>query len=128
MFVCCLLTPHIRTQSNRNSMPSKTFQPLLFDLLAYKLPKTTYADHYGKKYYSYGSGSKKRATGGVAGASTRAVSSNSLRMSQKQKINLLTKRARPFTSTKQLYDEYRARYVSNKIKTTRNLFLFLFCF
>lgn len=88
-------------------MPSKTFQPLLFDLLAYKLPKTTYADHYGKNYFS----NRKKRSNPMDTMISRAKSSNSL--NQKQKMNYLTKRARPFTSTKQLYDEYLAKHVGS---------------
>jgi hypothetical protein len=62
-------------------MPSKTFQPLLFDSFKYKYPNTTYEDHY--KYYKHKFLNK-------------ALLNKSL--SQKEKMALLTKRSRPFTA------------------------------
>ena len=82
-------------------MPSKTFQPLLFDLLTYKLPNTTYFDHYCKK--------KRRIYANGASAAARTASTANL--SQKQKMALMMKRSRPFTSTNQLYEAYKANLV-----------------
>jgi hypothetical protein len=62
-------------------MPSKTFQPLLFDSFKYTYPNTTYEDHY--KFYKHKFLSK-------------ALLNKSL--SQKEKMALLTKRSRPFTA------------------------------
>ncbi len=62
-------------------MPSKTFQPLLFDSFKYKLPNSTYADHYTFK---------KR---------TNSATINSKKLTQREKMNLLMKRSRPFTTS-----------------------------
>lgn len=64
-------------------MPSKTFQPLLFDNFLYKLPNTTYVDHYSQRGRNQFFNLRK--------------SYNNL--SQKEKMALLQKRARPFTCT-----------------------------
>ena len=63
-------------------MTSKTFQPLLYDNFLYKLPNTTYEEHYsarGKKNFS----------------NLSKYSS----LSQREKMAFLQKRARPFTTT-----------------------------
>ena len=64
-------------------MTSKTFQPLLYDNFLYKLPNTTYEEHFS------GRGGKK-------------FSSNMHKYShltQREKMAFLQKRARPFTTT-----------------------------
>lgn len=63
-------------------MPSKTFQPLLFDSFKYKYPNTTYEDHY--KFYKHKFLNKALL--------------NNKSLSQKEKMALLTKRSRPFTA------------------------------
>jgi hypothetical protein len=60
-------------------MPSKTFQPLLFDSFKYKLPNSTYADHY----------TFKKRNNSVA---------NTKKSTQREKMTLLMKRSRPFTT------------------------------
>jgi len=61
-------------------MPSKTFQPLLFDSFKYKLPNSTYADHYTfKKRNSSATITKK--------------------LTQREKMALLMNRSRPFTTS-----------------------------
>lgn len=85
-------------------MPSKTFQPLLFDSFKFKLPKTTYVDHYGKK--SFSSKKNKRVYSGLG-----PRTNSSAWLSQKEKMALLTKRSRPFTSTTGLDEKYRDEYV-----------------
>ena len=64
-------------------MTSKTFQPLLFDNFLYKLPHTTYEDHYGVK-------ERKRFLN---------LTRNYNSLTQREKMALLQKRARPFTTT-----------------------------
>jgi hypothetical protein len=91
-------------------MPSKTFQPLLFDSFKFRLPNSTYVDHYGKKY-------KKRAFSSLART-----------LSQREKMDILTKRARPFTSSNMhiLENKYvqRKPYVYLKL----SLFSYSFCY
>lgn len=64
-------------------MTSKTFQPLLFDNFLFKLPNTTYVDHYGVR-------DRKRFLN---------LNRNYKSLTQQEKMALLQKRARPFTTT-----------------------------
>lgn len=66
-------------------MPSKTFQPLLFDSFKYRLPESTYVDHYGKK-------NKKKEFKTICRAFSGIVS-------QRDRMSLLNQRARPFSSS-----------------------------
>jgi hypothetical protein len=68
-------------------MPSKTFQPLLFDSFAYHLPDSTYIDHYR--------GRTNRAPGTILGQKKCTCGFNSKRkLTQKQKMTLLSQRGR----------------------------------
>lgn len=85
---------------------SQTFQPLLFDLLAYKWPNTTYTDDFTWK--------------------KRKKFSNVERMynckSQKERMAMLTQRSRPFQSMSGLDEQgYARRLVSayNKSGNTK---------
>ena len=62
-------------------MPSKTFQPLLFDSFKYNLPHSTYEDHFHQR--------KRREFLGL----DRKYKN----LTQKEKMILLNKRSRPFT-------------------------------
>lgn len=62
-------------------MPSKTFQPLLFDSFKYKLPNSTYVDHYTFKKRNNNS------------------TTNTKKLTQREKMTLLMKRSRPFTTS-----------------------------
>lgn len=66
-------------------MPSKIFQPLLFDSFKFRLPETTYVDHYGKK-------SKRKEFKTVCRAFSGIVS-------QRDRMSVLNQRSRPFSST-----------------------------
>jgi hypothetical protein len=62
-------------------MPSKTFQPLLFDSFKYNLPNSTYEDHFHQR--------KRREFLGL----DRKYKN----LTQQEKMILLNKRSRPFT-------------------------------
>jgi hypothetical protein len=70
-------------------MPSKTFQPLLFDSFQYKYPNTTYEDHYNKNYRK----------------SFLAKAFTYKTLNQREKMALLTKRSRPFTANTCINDK-----------------------
>lgn len=66
-------------------MPSKTFQPLLFDSFKFRLPETTYVDHYGKKAKRKEFKTVCRAFSGI--------------ISQRDRMTVLNQRSRPFSSS-----------------------------
>ena len=82
-------------------MPSKTFQPLLYDLLEYKWPNTTYVDHYTLK--------RRKQFNNV-----NKLYNNK---SQREKMAMLTKRSRPFTSLNDFNDYDRLLNKTNSSKS-----------
>jgi hypothetical protein len=82
-------------------MPSKTFQPLLFELLAYNWPNSTYVDHYGWR-------NKKQFSN---------VNKMYANKSQREKMAMLTKRSRPYASMIGL-DEYE--YLNDFLDKNQN--------
>jgi hypothetical protein len=64
-------------------MPSKTFQPLLFDLLKFTLPKSTYQDHYSrkirKKTYKYENRSPTRLNADIHSSFENLIDTDKIR-------------------------------------------------
>ncbi|CAF0870202.1 unnamed protein product [Brachionus calyciflorus] len=90
-------------------MPSKTFQPLLFDSFKYKLPDTTYIDHYGKKH-------KRKEF------NTTVYRTFSGIINQRERMTVMTQRSRPFKTSSfiQTFDKSQNNNSNNPSRNAVN--------